>query len=96
MQGALFNCETKKPKDKIKLKNRSVAVPYGKQDRSGKYWYEKYRDDINGLHEESKEIALKLILDLPYERFNEVRLLIERWHKANPLEQDNFRESIGM
>jgi hypothetical protein len=74
---------------------RKPAAPFGQQDRRGKYWYERYHDDVQRMQPDAREALLTLILDTPYDRMDQVRLMLDKWHRAQGLERDNFSEAMG-
>lgn len=74
---------------------RKPAAPFGIPDRKGKYWYERYHEDVQNMQPDARETLLALILDTSYDRMNQVRLMLDKWHKAQNLERDNFCEAMG-
>ena len=71
-------------------------VPFeGSRDRGGRYWYERFRDDIRGISADCQSVLLEMLLEWPAERTDSVRLLLDRWAKARPRERDNFMEAFG-
>lgn len=75
---------------------RPVVTPFGNRDRSGKFWYERFAADLEEqLTSDEREVLLEITLDWPAKRSDCLRLLLNRWFQAQPLERDNFAESMG-
>ena len=94
-QGALF-CPSKSERSPVKIDPRPVAAPFGHRDRSGKFWFERFAADLEEqLTSDEREVLLEILLDWPAKRSDSLRLLLNRWVAAQPLERDNFAESMG-
>lgn len=74
---------------------RKPEVPFGKPDRSGKYWYERFHADLQKLPEDAREQVLEMVLFWPYDRMDATRKMLDRYCKAHVREQDNFHEAMG-
>lgn len=83
------------PKRTAPTPTRKPAVPFGSPDKSGRFWYERYHDELRDLPEEQRLTLLEMLLEWPSERTDRVRVLLDRWTKANGLERDNFMEAYG-
>jgi len=79
----------------VEVRLREPAVPYGVPDRSGRLWWERMRDDVMDLPEGTREAVLAVLLCWPDDRREALRLILDRWKKAAPLDRDNFCEGMG-
>jgi len=77
------------------VQTRRPAVEFGLPDKHGKFWWERFRDEVRELPVEEQDAILEILLEWPAERTDKVRLLFDRWHKAQPAERDNFAEAFG-
>lgn len=94
-QTTLFDVSAKPARIPVRISRREVAVPHGEKKR-GKYWHERFESDLNeALPPEAREILLEILLDWPAPRVEAMRGLLNRWFQAQPLERDNFAESVG-
>lgn len=94
-QGALF-LPPKVKRIPVKIEPRPVSAPFGHRDKSGKYWHERFDADLQeNLVGDEREVMLEILLDWPAKRSDCLRLLLNRWFQAQPLERDNFAESMG-
>jgi len=84
------------PKRKRKLDMVCKAdAPFGKSDKSGKYWYERFHADLMKLPERPRELVFDLLLDWPYEHMDGLRKALDRYCRAQVREQSNFQEAMG-
>jgi hypothetical protein len=74
---------------------RKPAVPHGTPDKRGRYWYERFHEDVQELPENVRETLLEIILYWPYDRMDTARKMLDRYCKADVSEQDNFCEAMG-
>ena len=74
---------------------RTPAAPYGKPDRSGKYWYERFHDDLQSIPVDAREKILEIILCWPSAHRDAARKILDRYCRAQIMEQDNFCEAMG-
>lgn len=97
-QAALFDIPVtpKAKREPVRIERRQVAVPFGHKDRSGKYWYERFEADLReNLTSDERDVLLEILLEWPAIRVDAIRCLLNRWAQAQPLERDNFAESLG-
>lgn len=73
----------------------TVAVPFGRPDRRGLFWYQRFHKDLQELGGEERAVLYEILTAWPGERMEECRLLLNRWCQAQPLERDNWLEAVG-
>lgn len=83
------------PKRRTAVLLRKPEVPFAQPDKQGKYWYERFYDDLQALPETEREVVAQMILLWPYERMNTARKLLDRYCRAHVREQDNLHEAMG-
>ena len=98
-QAALFSIPEPRtppePKRIAPVQSRKPEVPFGSPDKSGRFWYERFHDELRDLPEEQRLTLLEMLLEWPSERTDRVRILLDRWAKAQGLARDNFAEAYG-
>lgn len=72
-----------------------LSEPFGKPDRKGKYWYERWLEDVSDLPEDDRSLLLEMCIEWPVTRHDNFRHLIDRWIRAQPLERDNVAQAMG-
>jgi hypothetical protein len=73
----------------------ALEEPFGKPDRQGQYWYQRFGDDVQALPAETRDLVCEMTLLWPYKRLDAVRRLLDRYCKAHIAERDNWHEAMG-
>ena len=74
---------------------RKPAVPHGKPDRKGLYWYEQFDALLSDLPASERDAIQEMLLSWPTDRLSKARTILNRWFLANGLERDNWTEAMG-
>lgn len=98
-QGNLFGEPEAKPRairhyEMARLRKK-VSDPHGLPDRQGRYWYERFHEDVKKMQTDARVTFLELILDTPADRVDQIRRMLDRWHRAEIMERDNYAEAMG-
>lgn len=74
---------------------RPVGSPFGKPDRRGQYWYQKFHKEVEEAPEAVRKVLLHCILEWPYQNTDTLMRLLNKYHRAQIREQDNYVEALG-
>jgi len=74
---------------------REPACPYGKPDRKGRYWYQRFHADLEKLPAKERAALQEMIFLWPWERLATASKLLNRYRSASEAERDNLWEAMG-
>jgi len=74
---------------------REPACPHGKPDRQGRYWYQRFHEELEQLPEKERAALLDMIFLWPWERLATASKLLNRYRSASEAERDNLWEAMG-
>jgi hypothetical protein len=74
---------------------KALREPFGTPDKRGKHPYEAFHEAVAKLPGEDRATLHRLILELPYDRFDDIRKLVNRWHGLHEYDRGDYQEAMG-